>query len=159
MNKRLLVLSITFALLLSVQPARAAGPTYSLFVSYANDTTGTVLQSGQWETFSPASFSASSGGVYRLDATGFPPVYSYSAAGFTPLYFGLVKLSGKCTQEKNNPVDMKLQFVDGRYQDIASTSERVFSFFTVFNSGAMQVLARSGTYTVLKCVFLFEVVG
>jgi hypothetical protein len=155
---RKLLLSITFALLI-VQPVNAELPHYSLFNSYANDSTGTVLQYGQWETFSPASFSTGGGDIYRLDATGFPPVFSQSTAGFTALYFSAVRLDGKCVQEKNNLVDIKLQFRDGRYQDIASTSDRVFTFFTMFNAGDMQILARSAAYTKLKCVLFFEAVG
>lgn len=151
---------IAVLMLAFVTPAQADAQVSSFFNSYANDATGTVLQYSQWETFSPLSFSTptTNGTLYRVDATGFPATYSYNAGGFTALYAGLVKLTGKCIQEKNNTVTIKLQFVDGRYQDIAESDDRVFTFNAVFMAGNVQIMARSNVYTLLKCSILFEAV-
>ena len=157
MNTKTIIVTIVLAMLIATQPARAAVPLPSMFVSYANDNTGTILQGGAWEAFSPSSFSTpGTGDIYRLDPTGFPPTANYTASGFTALYNGQVKMTGKCSQVKSNFVEMRIQFIDGRWQDVVSTSDRVFTFFTFFNAGNFQLLARSPNYAVLKCSILFE---
>lgn len=152
-------LLIIVILLLSVTPVKATAPRYSGYVSFGNDATGLELTYNTWEAFSPSSFSTpANGDVYRLDATGFPATYFYTTSGFTALYSGVVKMSGKCVQNKTNLVNIRMQFMDGRWQDVAFTNDLVFSFFTFFNAGDFQLLAQSPSYTVLKCSLLFEVV-
>lgn len=154
------ILAMIVAVCLMVQPVNAANPRYSSFVSFANDATGLELTYGMPDAFSPSSFSTSQndGDLYRLSLTGFPATYNYTTAGFKSLYSGVIKMSGKCVQNKANFVTVRMQFTDGRAQDIAETNDRVFSFFTFFSAGDFQLLAQSPSYTILKCSILFEVV-
>ncbi len=162
-NKTILLVlfaSIPALVLFTFAPVKASAPRYSSFVSFANDATGLVLTYGMPDAFSPSSFSTSqnSGDLYRLDLTGFPPTYNYTSAGFKSLYNGVVKMSGKCVQNKANFVTVRMQFIDGRAQDVAETNDRIFTFFTFFSAGDFQLLAQSPSYTELKCSILFEVV-